>query len=240
MTYKIPPTTKLFLTKLMEEKIHQNVGGDYIDFKKSYLLKFNNLQEEDCSKYFSALDSGEPLSMYIPPECMKAYEEKKKKANFGTGGSGKTEPKPGPEYIAPKDGTNVNFYGIDTTLRKDILDIPAGDVGTLGGAAILTGLGGIAEPMLKSGALKLAGKIADKVPGLGPFSAKIGMKAAEALSDILGTSYVGVNVDDIPFQNTKNLIQGAGKPFYQLQVPVRQDDKYDWWRRQALVQQQQS
>ena len=44
----------------------------------------------------------------------------------------------------------------------------------------------------------------------------------------------------IKFRTIVNLIQGAGKPFYQLQVPVRQDDKYDWWRRQALVQQQQS
>jgi hypothetical protein len=60
-------------------------------------------------------------------------------------------------------------------------------------------------------------------------------KAGEAFSDILGGPYVDVNADDISFQNMRNMIQGAGSPFYKLQLPARQDDRYDWWRKMNLA-----
>jgi len=227
MTYKIPPTTKLFLSKLMEEKIHQNVGGNYIDFKKSYLTKFNNLQEA---------------------------EEKKKDEtpqNFGTGLTAGKENKPNPKTPQPQPGYNPIDFAIDQikSLKniKNPADIMLGDT-DLGGTLMTPVsyfLGGVVEYLMKSKAAPhLANAVASKIPGglgraLGGKMGRAVGKAGEAFSDILGSSYIDVNADDIAFQNTKNLIQGAGKPFYQLQVPVRQDDKYDWWRRQALVQQQQ-
>lgn len=245
MTYKIPPTTKAFLSQLMENKIHKGVGDDFLNFKKSYLLKFDNLQEEDCSKYFASLDSGQPLAMNIPPECLKMYEEKKKKENakpknFGVGSSGKDEKK-SDENKEEKLGDHLGIFNPMTI--KNPADIMLGDT-DIGGTLLTPAswlVGGIGEYLMKSKAAPyLAKAVASKIPGglggaLGSKMGRIVGKAGEAFSDILGSSYVDVNADDIAFQNTRNLIAGAGSPFYKLQVPARQDDRYDWWRKQQLL-----
>ena len=88
MTKKIPPTTKKFLTQLMEEKIHQNPGDNLIEFKNSYINKFTGLNENRMSyeSFKKMADTGKPFGVYVPPEYLKRYEEEKKnKQNFGIG-----------------------------------------------------------------------------------------------------------------------------------------------------------
>lgn len=214
MNQKIKPTTKLFLTSLMEQKIQDDVGGYSMNFKKSYLSKFNNLQEDDCSKYFGMLGSGKPLAMYIPPECIEAYQKKVKMEKQFEGGAGS-----GPdEKEAPNEEP-----GVGTSI--------------FGGAAF--GLSRILQPYLsklKYGTFGRGGKQIKK-----PTLAGMALgKAGEALLDVSGGEYLAANADDIAFQAQKNLIAGAGSPFFKLQLPIRRDPTtkgdYDYWRRIQFAQ----
>ena len=244
MYNKLPQSTKQYLSLLMEDKIHENRGDNNIDFKKSYLSKFNNLQEQDCSKYFGFLSSGKPLAMYIPPECLKAYQEKVERENMAKNSTG------GGAGVAPDQNKNTEFKPketrftdfLDPTTMKNPLDI-LGGADVVGGAAGSYIVGGMGELLAKGKwAPAVAGAIASKFPGpigqaVGGKMGRVVGKAGEAFSDILAQKFVDVNADDLAYQLGANLLGGAGKPFVKLQMPVRQDDRYDWWKRQSLLQQ---
>lgn len=253
MYNKLPQSTKQYLSLLMEDKIHENRGDNTIDFKKSYLSKFNNLQEQDCSKYFNLIKSGKQASVPIPQECLQAYQEKLAKeslekdlkADGGSGGGldGKPKPKSPNLDSTPEKEKSQDYWGfLDMSSMKNPLDI-LGGADVVGGAAGSYIVGGLGELLAKGKwAPAAAGAIASKFPGpigqavAGKMGRVVG-KAGEAFSDILAQKYVDVNADDLAYQLGANLLGGAGKPFVKLQMPVRQDDRYDWWRRQSLLQQ---
>ena len=244
MYNKLPQSTKQYLSLLMEDKIHENRGDNTIDFKKSYLSKFNNLQEQDCSKYLKQLYNNQNTTG-IPPECVKAFQEKMQKEKIGKeqkgGGSG--------SGVVDKETYKVSNNWGDFPKMKDSAPSPSeilfGDTDATG--MLLTPasyiIGGLGELMAKGKwAPMIANKIASNFPGpigqaIGGKMGRVVGKAGEAFSDILAQKYADVNADDLAYQLGANLLGGAGKPFVKLQMPVRQDDRYDWWRRQSLLQQ---
>lgn len=236
MTKKIPPTTKKFLTQLMEEKIHQNPGDNLIEFKNSYINKFTGLNENRMSyeSFKKMADTGKPFGVYVPPEYLKRYEEEKKnKQNFGIGD--KEKEKKTDSYW---DNVRKQLIGTDRN-PKDIMLGDTDATGTLLTPGAIIG-GSVIEYLGKGLGSKAARAIASRIPGglgqvLGGKAGRAIGKAGEAFSDILGGPYVDVNADDISFQNMRNMIQGAGSPFYKLQLPARQDDRYDWWRKMNLA-----
>lgn len=250
MYSKLPQSTKQYLSLLMEDKIHENRGDNIIDFKKSYLSKFNNLQEQDCSKYFNLIKSGKQASVPIPQECLQAYQEKLAKESLvndfkddkgtKTGGAGSAPDQNKNTEFKPKETLFTDF--LDPTTMKNPIDI-LGGAEVIGGAAGSYILGGLGELLAKGKwAPAVAGAIASKFPGpigqaVGGKMGRLVGKAGEAFSDILAQKFVDVNSDDLAYQLGANLLGGAGKPFVKLQMPVRQDDRYDWWRRQSLLQQ---
>lgn len=244
MYKKIPPTTKQYLTILIEDKIQENLGDNLIDFKKSYLAKFNNLQEQDCSKYFGFLSSGKPLAMYIPPECLKAYQEKVEKENMaknstGSGAGVAADPNKKPEKgDSTTETKDDNRWGIlDVSTMKNPIDILGGPE-VVGGAAGSYILGGLGELIAKGTiAPKVVGAITSRWPGFGKLAGgAVGQaigKAGEAFSDIAGKEFLKQQSSDIAFENMRNLVQGAGTPFHRIFLPMRKNNEYDFWRRQT-------
>lgn len=244
MYKKIPPTTKQYLSLLIEDKIQENRGDNFINFKKSYLSKFDNLQETDCSKYFGFLSSGKPLSMYIPPECLKAYQEKVERENMAKNSKGSGAGVGSSEKSKNDDTTTEtkddNRWGIlDVSTMKDPIEILGGP-GVVGGAAGSYILGGLGELIAKGTlAPKVAGAITSRWPGFGNLAGgavgeAIG-KAGEAFSDIAGKQLLKQQSSDIAFENMRNLLGGAGSPPHRLFIPIRKQNEYDFWRRQGTA-----
>ena len=243
MYKKIPPSTKQYLSLLIEDKIQENRGDNFINFKKSYLSKFDNLQETDCSKYFGFLSSGKPLAMYIPPECLKAYQEKVERENIaknskgsGAGVGPEEKPKKDDSTTETKDDSHWDSI-LDVSTMKNPVDILGGP-GVVGGAAGSYILGGLGELIAKGTlAPKVAGAISSRVPGLGNIAGgAVGQaigKAGEAFTDIAGKEFL--HQQDPAFENMRNLLTGAGSPFHRIYLPVRTKNEYDYWRKQGTV-----
>jgi hypothetical protein len=232
MKNKLPTNTTKFLSLMLEEKIQKNKSDDIILFKKSYIKKFKNLNESDCSKYFGYLDSGKPLAMYIPPECIKLHSERKEKLKkeeemYGSPGFKKSSDPS--KYTIPHSfgGHPSGGGGIGGPPPDEDSDEALGFLGLLGAAGSSTAGRGL-NKLISRGLMR-------SLPSWIPKKAAIAKKVGEGLSDISGSSYIDVNLDDMIFQNLKNIVSGAGSPFHKLQIPVHKDDPYDYWRRRSIA-----
>lgn len=215
MSY-IPANTKNYLVSLMEQKINNHPDDWKISFKTDYRVKFGDLREQK-EKEQKPLDP----SKMMPP----VKDPSKFKGGGKGGGAGSGEPaKPGSGDMTPD---NILF----------------GDETGLGSFGIAYGLGKAADIASRFIPQKAIQAVFQNSPDLqkylGPTVYSIIKKLGQGIADLSGSSYVDVNVDDIPYQNMRNVISGAGRPFYALQVPIRRDDPMDYWRRSYLAQQPQ-